>query len=289
MNLLLSRKMRYFITLMETCCINAAAEKLCITRSPLGKILSELEGDIGSPLFKRKYNNLEPTSIAVRLYDRVKPLYESICKIESEFPCRNNKNVLELVFDCDVPESTFNFFSLKFDLLGLPIYCRRAQDYENISPKTLQIYSLYFTNSPWSYPDYIKEIDLGPEHLILASYNIPIEDSCATNTIPLLVKTNEIPAGMFNNALNAIKKQIPNSIIKECDMDLPQLLLQSKATSAALILPEYLFQFIKCPDLTKTYISGIAIHRKLYVNSKNKNHKFVSQIASELMVKDSSL
>jgi len=56
MALLMSKKLKYFIVCFETRCINHAADQLCVTRSPLTRVMYELEEKAGGKLFVRKYN-----------------------------------------------------------------------------------------------------------------------------------------------------------------------------------------------------------------------------------------
>ncbi|AKE95331.1 LysR family transcriptional regulator [Cronobacter sakazakii] len=76
MNLLISKKLKYFIVCFEAKCINSAAEQLCVTRSPLARVIYEMEEKMGGKLFIRKYNYLEPTELAITLYEKIKPVYD---------------------------------------------------------------------------------------------------------------------------------------------------------------------------------------------------------------------
>ncbi|MDT3651170.1 LysR family transcriptional regulator [Cronobacter sakazakii] len=103
MNLLISKKLKYFIVCFEAKCINSAAEQLCVTRSPLARVIYEMEEKMGGKLFIRKYNYLEPTELAITLYEKIKPVYDLLYSIENDFSISAKCSRFELLCDISVP------------------------------------------------------------------------------------------------------------------------------------------------------------------------------------------
>ena len=64
MAIFISKQLKYFMTAMEHKSISKAAETLFLTRTPLSKILSDLEQFLDCKLFDRQYNTLVPTQFA---------------------------------------------------------------------------------------------------------------------------------------------------------------------------------------------------------------------------------
>ncbi|EIV1878222.1 LysR family transcriptional regulator [Salmonella enterica] len=104
MGIFISRKMRYFMVLMEKKNFAKAAEELCITRSPLSKVVAEIEDSFGDKLFYRKYNELVPTELAWDHYEHCKQLYDTLLKLESEHKARLKPKRLTFRFDISTPE-----------------------------------------------------------------------------------------------------------------------------------------------------------------------------------------
>ena len=107
MSIFISKKLRYFMMTMEKKCILKSAEALYITRTPLCKILSDIEKDLGGKLFSKSYNTLEPTELAWNFYYKLLDSYEAQMKIESEIREQCKYKKLKIVFDIGIPEMLF--------------------------------------------------------------------------------------------------------------------------------------------------------------------------------------
>lgn len=288
MNILLSKKMRYFICLMETCCINTAAEKLCITRSPLGKILTELEDFIGKPLFMRRYNILEPTTTALSLYEKIKPLYESICTIENEFSHKLTLKKFDIIFDNRMPASSIRHLMYKIKINKIQVNCKVISCYDNISSASLNANTMYLTNRVLENTENLREINVGQEAIIMM---VPKDECCDDNNIifndkkmTLLIRADDISKNSINAIIKIVKNKLPNINVEMCDALLPELMLQASAGNTIVVLPEYLSSFIECNQLRKIKIADIMIDKKLYVRKDFKNEKLINQIIQEFSI-----
>lgn len=111
MGIFLSRKMHYFMVLMDKKSFTKAAEELCITRSPLSKVVTEIEETLGGRLFHRKHNELEPTDLAQDYYIRCKQLYSSLLSLDNEHKTQMQPKRLDFRFDISTPEIFVRYIS----------------------------------------------------------------------------------------------------------------------------------------------------------------------------------
>lgn len=125
--------MRYFIILMEKKNFSKAAEHLCITRSPLSKIITEMEAVLGAKLFIRKRNDLEPTPLAWDMYHKCKPLFDRLSELLDDYNKINARYVSEVFFDITIPENLFKAMSMLLNSDGKNFCCvRQLLSYDEI-------------------------------------------------------------------------------------------------------------------------------------------------------------
>ncbi|HAU3224742.1 TPA: LysR family transcriptional regulator [Salmonella enterica subsp. houtenae] len=134
MGTFLAKKMHYFMVTMAERNFGKAAEKLCITRSPLSKVICELEESLGGKLFKRTYSDLEPTELAMGYYYKCKNIYETLKDLESEMRTRTQEIPLKIIFDISIPELLYRLFVTGLSVDGLHFeHKRMIIDYEDLS------------------------------------------------------------------------------------------------------------------------------------------------------------
>ncbi|WP_032486460.1 LysR family transcriptional regulator, partial [Yersinia pestis] len=92
--LLLSKSLRYFIITAQKESITLAADKLCITASPLSRNIKELEMKLGCELFTRTSKGILLTSSGHFLYDKIIPVYNEIIELEKELISNHKLNVI---------------------------------------------------------------------------------------------------------------------------------------------------------------------------------------------------
>ncbi|WP_312947153.1 LysR family transcriptional regulator [Superficieibacter sp.] len=107
MSIFTSKKMMYFITTMQERNYSRAAEKLYITRSPLTKIISEMEALLGHKLFTRKHNELEPTQFANELFSKINGTYTYLREVEEYFISLAKAQPQNFIFDYSVPHPVY--------------------------------------------------------------------------------------------------------------------------------------------------------------------------------------
>ena len=115
MAIFISKQLKYFMTAMEHKSISKAAETLFLTRTPLSKILSDLEQFLDCKLFDRQYNTLVPTQFAWDLYYDLLPIYEAHEKLENRLKKSGSSKAIKVVFDVSFPEILYRIVVAIFD------------------------------------------------------------------------------------------------------------------------------------------------------------------------------
>lgn len=287
MNFLLTKRLKYFITSMETRCINLAAEQLYITRTPLIRILNELEDNFQGKLFHKKYNNLEPTELAVIIYDKVKPVYDKLYSIERELIETSVSPAFELLFDISVPYIIFHFMKRKFQQKKLPVFCRRVSvsghDIITLQNKTdCGLFS--FRNI--QVPGDISFHFLGEQSLcILCSENTECSDLNnidEINNVKILIRKDEFSHEIKDFIASMIKDFSPYIEIKETELDMSLLMLFVSSGESAIILPEYISSYFSPPKTKRLIVPGTKMTTGLYVSKRYKNKIFIDEIVAVL-------
>jgi hypothetical protein len=126
MGYLLSKKMRYFMVTMEQRNFAKAAEALCITRSPLSKVICEMEDYLGGMLFKRKYNELEPTELALEYYGKFRKVYNELLELEDDIQNKSKVGELFVKFDITFPELLYKNIKSALEITEIKVQCERG-------------------------------------------------------------------------------------------------------------------------------------------------------------------
>lgn len=287
MTLLMSKKLKYFIASYETQCINNAAELLCITRSPLIRVLCELEDRSGEKLFTRKYNQLKPTERAHLLYKKIKPVYDLLCGIENEFMVSGRTVGFELLCDFSVPYVIYQHICSKLRNLPQSVSCRRVcVSTVEIQTLTANPETALLSYRKLSMPKYFtcygqKEESLFlllPDHLDESD----ISNFAKMENIKLFIRKDTLSSEVKGFISRAVMNFIPNVNIHETDDDTASLLLYVSMGEGMLLLPECLAGYFTPPRTRKIKIPDIYLMNCLYINNRNKNKKFIECMSAML-------
>lgn len=288
MTLLMSKKLKYFIICFETRCVNQAAEQLYITRSPLARVLYELEDKLGGKLFVRKYNLLEPTELASSLYEKIKPVYNVLCAIENEFNVSTRTSGAELLCDISVPHVIYQYLCTRLKMLEHPITCRRVfVSHDEIQSMTTNPEIILFSFRKISISeefDFQKFSDesvylLLPEHISEQD----MTDFRIMRDIRLYIRKHDFSSEVKGMISSATKDSIPHINIRETECDMTSLLFIVSAGEGMLLLPECLISYFSPPRTRKLRISGLNIQSGLYVNKRHKNKNLIKNVSSMLV------
>lgn len=275
MNFLLSKRMKYFIVTMEEKCITRAAEILCITRSPLGKVISDLEEHVGGKLFIRKYNTLEPTPLAAILYKRVKPLYETLISIENDLD-KNKKNIkLNLTFDISIPYNVYKYYVNLIESENIEL--SHSRTYVNTDMMLKLQYSerdIVLSQRSFTVPEGIKRTLLSEDELCLL-INESVNDidlTCSEHMrkTPILVRTCNSLDHMTNWLSFVLKDNLPYLYFKECNSEMSTMLYSVSHGSAMVLLPKKVANFYQIKGVKSIPMKGITIKKAIYYNDNVK-------------------
>ncbi|THD41771.1 LysR family transcriptional regulator [Enterobacteriaceae bacterium ML5] len=287
MNFLLSRKMKYFIVTMEKKCINAAAEKLFITRSPLGKVITELEDVIGSKLFERSYNELVPTSVAVELYKRLKPIYDSLSIIEEKFHSHGEDKTLEVIFDVSVPYNLYKYivYALQVDevnfthsrILVTQETVKKAGDHHHIVIISMRD----FKTTDSVYKEMLNEDTMV---LLMSSFitEAQLNDDEFMRKVPLMVRQGDSACEIKIRVSSLLRDTLPYVYYKEVEADLTTMFYSVVNAKGILLLPRKLAELFSSPAISKNKIKGYTYRSILLHNVKLKNDAGIKKIKKAL-------
>jgi DNA-binding transcriptional LysR family regulator len=274
MNILLSRQFRYFVKVMETRCLNQAAEELCITRSPLGKIISELERRCGEALFIRKYNELIPTPAALALYRRLKPVYDILATLENEFDKKQAHPTLDIIFDMSVPVVFCHHFAGMLKAEEVTASCRRidvaAEDVSSLMMNPGAVLISYRTHM---LPASTLSMVMPPEGLLM---NIPaglddqdMLDPEIMGRLPLLRKKDRFSGEGFSGYLqHLLKSRYPELNFQETDDELATMMYRVAAGKALVLMPERMARAFAFPGIRKCQVPDVEISLTVHYHKK---------------------
>ncbi|MGG8250402.1 LysR family transcriptional regulator [Klebsiella aerogenes] len=259
MGILLSKKMKYFMVTMERRNFSLAADELCITRSPLSKVITEIESWLGGKLFIRRHNDLEPTSLAWDFYHKCKPLYYKTLSLESEWSSKKTQSLLTFHFDISIPELLFRQLVMiaqvekidaKFIRGSIDVNDEQQLKYQSnyIMIATRPLRCNYHTEySSWE----------GCPLVVLKSKYVP--QSNQQNMFIWKDKHVDYMKEHYSHILSQ-SKIVPSFI--EHDFDIPTLLYAVRSGKGSLLMSQKMAQLYKIDGIEYQTLSGY--HPRIY-------------------------
>ncbi|MFH2558146.1 LysR family transcriptional regulator [Klebsiella aerogenes] len=259
MGILLSKKMKYFMVTMERRNFSLAADELCITRSPLSKVITEIESWLGGKLFIRRHNDLEPTSLAWDFYHKCKPLYYKTLSLESEWSSKKTQSLLTFHFDISIPELLFRQLVMiaqvekidaKFIRESIDVNDEQQLKYQSnyIMIATRPLRCNYHTEySSWE----------GCPLVVLKSKYVP--QSNQQNMFIWKDKHVDYMKEHYSHILSQ-SKILPSFI--EHDFDIPTLLYAVRSGKGSLLMSQKMAQLYKIDGIEYQTLSGY--HPRIY-------------------------
>jgi DNA-binding transcriptional LysR family regulator len=93
------RQLKFFLTAAETGSFYAAAEQLYVSRPAISKSISQLEDEIGQPLFHRNADGVYLTDTARSLYPRIQGIVDEFETLENEmYEMKSNIQTVRIGF-----------------------------------------------------------------------------------------------------------------------------------------------------------------------------------------------
>jgi DNA-binding transcriptional LysR family regulator len=287
MALLMSKKLKYFMTCYEAQCLNHAAEQLCITRTPLARVIHELEERAGGNLFERKYNKLEPTDLALSLYEKIKPVYDLLTSIEVEFNLISGQSPLEVICDISVPHIIYQYLIFNLRNMKPSLNCRRVF----ITPSDMQSVilnpnTIIFSFRELALPEIFRHYEISDESLYLL---IPdsisesgLHDFETMKNVKLFIRKDVLTSELKGIIAKSLRSYLPYLEMKETEQDTASLLMAVSAGEGMMLLPECLTSYFSPPNTHKIRLSDINTKASMYVNKRLKNEKIISEVLKVL-------
>lgn len=144
----MSKRVNYFIAVAQEGSITKAADRLCITPSPLSKRIKELEENLNITLFVRNNQGLSLTKEGQRLYSNVIIHYEELNRIKES---HKEKNHIQVGIYGPVPthvNTVIDYLLMKKTAMTINLV--RLMPAEGISRSELNRLDLLFSIEPLS-------------------------------------------------------------------------------------------------------------------------------------------
>lgn len=274
MGILLSKKMKYFMVTMEKRSFGLAADDLCITRSPLSKVISEIEGWIGGKLFIRRHNDLEPTSLAWDFYHKCKPLYYKLLSLESECSSKKVDTALSFHFDISIPEVLFRQLTMiaraeKIDAT----FTREYIDMRGEEQLKYKNNHVIFSSRALIYNQQIEQNSWEGCPIILLSSKYA-DPNVRNNVFVFKDKYVDITREQYSYILSH-SNIVPSFI--EHEYDISTLLYAVRSGKGSLLMPQKMAQLHKSDDIYYHQIEGYYPRIYLYANIDKKKQAILTK------------
>ena len=234
MGLFTSIKMKYFMTIIEEGSVAKACEKLHLTRTPVSKVIADIESSINMQLFTRNSTGLQPNSHGIKLYEELLPIYHQLIDVERSYINNKHREIVKILIDDSVAPLVSSFVAnyLSFNSHSVDI------KYKDI------------------FSDETYDFSLGRYDLILTARRFPeaypISDSTTFSisaTIPERLDRDVLKSGPVNlYCIGATGQAIYNdehfnwlsqeNCIESAETDVSNMLLKMSQGQGIAIMPE---------------------------------------------------
>ena len=127
-----SRQLRYFAAIFEEGALARAAERERVAVSALSRHLSNLEAELGTPLFERLPRGVRPTASGVRLYEHARAILRSMEAAEADIKATGTEVAGEV---------SVGFAHSAVKAIGEPLMIEVSRTYPNIRLHLSEIFS----------------------------------------------------------------------------------------------------------------------------------------------------
>lgn len=127
-----SRQLRYFAAIFEEGALARAADRERVAVSALSRHLSNLEAELGTPLFERLPRGVRPTASGARLYEHARAILRSMQAASADI--RDNANEV-------AGEISVGFAHSAVKAIGVPLVQRVSEAYPRLRLHLSEIFS----------------------------------------------------------------------------------------------------------------------------------------------------
>ncbi len=127
-----SRQLRYFAAIFEEGALARAADRERVAVSALSRHLSNLEAELGTPLFERLPRGVRPTASGARLYEHARAILRSMQAASADIRDKANEVAGEI---------SVGFAHSAVKAIGVPLVQRVSQAYPKLRLHLSEIFS----------------------------------------------------------------------------------------------------------------------------------------------------
>lgn len=283
MHFLLTKKLKYFMTVMEKKCLTTASEALFITRSPLGKTINELETLLGEKLFLREHGMYEPTLFAQEVYEQALPLYHKLLNLEEYLLHSCQSRRINIILDTAFPDnladiicSSLNKTDFLFHLSRKPLI---QDDIDNIEPGPD---TLFITHK-----DLAAEPEIQEQHAFTSSVLLVMNDAVKSVpedllNVPLIFRSNMVGANIGRITSELQKNLGFSPKIRYINGSIFDFLLMTGNGSGMMLLPLKTCELININRENTILLNNLKIKMNYYYRKKTKNKKEINAIINHI-------
>ncbi|HEX4504003.1 MAG TPA: LysR family transcriptional regulator [Scandinavium sp.] len=283
MHFLLTKKLKYFMTVMEKKCLTKASEDLFITRSPLGKAINELETLLGEKLFLREHGLYEPTLFAQEVYEQALPLYHKLLNLEEYFLNSCQSRHINIILDTAFPDNLADIISSSLNKTDFLFHLSRKpliqDDIDNIEPGPD---TLFITHK-----DLVAEPEIQEHHTLTSSLLLVMNNAVKSvpedlSNVPLIFRSNVVGAniGRITSELQKSLGFVPK--IRYINGSVFDCLLMAGEGSGIMLLPLKTCELININRKNTLLLNNLTIKINYYHRKKIKNKKEINTIINHI-------
>lgn len=255
-----SKAMHVFVTIFQEKNLKCAASKLCLTVTPVSRMLKKIEQSLGEPLFTIERNRVTPTPFAQRMYNILLPHYLSLIDIKMEnkkrkctlaSPLANNSIFTKLL----IPQLSL------MDIMPVVICSEKLQDY----------YDVFFTFDDIMHPVFFSKKEL----LLQMSLTCHISSLEGWHALDLFASQEVVNSNHFQTALKQWKALGYFGQVHQVDNDELQIIRCNKGHGLTLQLESSLTK--ETCKLPLAYSQPLYVYENTYTNNPHAS-KIVEKI-----------
>ncbi|OKB66573.1 hypothetical protein BHU62_11900 [Serratia marcescens] len=254
----MSKRVNYFIAVAQEGSIAKAAERLCITPSPLSKRIKELEDGLNIILFERNCHGLTLTQEGENLYRNVITHYEELNRINGSY--KDKKCIQAGVYG---PNPAHVNMIVEYLLMKKPtqaINLVRLTPGENICSHELSRLDLLFSIEPISPSLFLRHLCSEEQQLLLLHKANQTSEQCRalpwvqspyfSETVAFKNHHNHLlQLGFSQEVMNIDNLQLRTSLIRRGKA----ITLTLGSILSAINIDEYEYNSINIPELSLTH------------------------------------
>lgn len=279
MHFLLTKKLKYFMALMETRCLTKASEDLFITRSPLGKTINELEKMLGEKLFYREHGMYKPTKFALELYEQAQPVYKKIVHLEEYFIKSETSSHVNVILDSSFPDNIADVLLSSLNKSDFLLHVTRQKIYQEELDN--------FTHGPdvliISHHDLVADTKLDcssyySSTLLLVTNKKLKQDPGGLEKIPLLMRSNmsDSATGRLTAILQRVLGFIPK--IRYVNDNVFDCLLMAGNGKGGILLPLKTCELLNISREHTFLLEDLKLKVNYFYRKSSKNKKEITKI-----------